>query len=57
MTDWEYLIRICNERDCECKDEPPYTRCRYCQAAHALNEAGEVLRDAVRELKEEVTEC
>jgi hypothetical protein len=44
------LENICNTTDCECKDEPPYQDCRYCLAAHALNDCGDILRFALKEL-------
>lgn len=46
------LDRIASEEQCTCVDAPPYDECRKCGAANAVNEAGETLRDAWRELQE-----
>jgi hypothetical protein len=50
---YEELERIYAATDCECKDEPPYDICRSCTAAHAVNEAGAIMRDALKELHKE----
>ena len=47
------LEHIYDEKDCECLDEPPYKKCKMCTAAHALNEIGEIARDAVKEVTDE----
>jgi len=42
----ERLEKVYAENDCECINEPPYTKCRACQAAHILNEIDELLKES-----------
>lgn len=45
-----YLNSVYIVNDCECVDKPPYTKCKMCTSAHALNEIGEIARDAIEEI-------
>ena len=39
-------INKCDDENCD--ENPPYTGCKGCSAARALNEAAEILREAVK---------
>ena len=45
------LEEIYDNNDCECINAPPYTRCKACTAAHALNDIGDRVREALKELE------
>jgi len=50
----EFLDKYADMDNCEgdCDDSSPYQKCPECLARKALNEAGEVLYNAVREIEE-----
>lgn len=49
----EFLDKYADMDNCEgdCDESPPYRKCPECLACHALNEVGEVLDNAVREIE------
>lgn len=54
MQDLETMLKVLQERadwdDCDgdCDLEPPYVECRSCKATRALNDAGDLFREALR---------
>ena len=39
-------VNKCDDENCD--ENPPYTGCKGCSAARALNEAAEILREALQ---------
>ena len=47
----DFLEKATKEQCREICDVPPYINCPVCEAGHALNEAYDILRSAVRNIK------
>lgn len=54
--DYERLEEICDQNDCRCDTGPPWNKCIRCTAAHALNECGETVGEALQEIDQALTE-
>lgn len=50
--DYERLYELADGIDCKCDIGPPWNKCPQCKAAHALNECGEIIGEAIREIEQ-----
>lgn len=51
---YERLYELAAGRNCKCDTGPPWNRCPQCIAAHALNECGEIIREAIYDIEQDV---
>lgn len=51
--DWRFLDRLAGDDTCDgdCDLNKPWEKCPACRAREALNDAGEILAEAVEDIK------